>query len=215
MGSYPNLSKKVFNIRYSCPFWDTLADIYLQKYANNPLNLANVLFLLPNRRACQMLTAAFVRKQGMRPTILPQMTPISEPNDDDLFFNGFEYENFFDDIRQPIHKEERLFLFTRLIMSKPGDFGLKQINLAQAYNLAGDLAKLIDEACNQGLSFDRLQDLVPEKYATHWQETLKLLQIITEYWPQILQEREAEDSCVLKNKLLDSYNCMFLACFIY
>ena len=202
MESYPNLSKKVFNIRYSCPFWDTLAGIYLEKYANNPLNLANVLFLLPNRRACQMLTAAFVRKQGMRPTILPQMTPISEPNDDDLFFNGFEYENFFDDIRQPIHKEERLFLFTRLIMSKPGDFGLKQINLAQAYNLAGDLAKLIDEACNQGLSFDRLQDLVPEKYATHWQETLKLLQIITEYWPQILQEREAEDSCVLKNKLL-------------
>ena len=87
-------------------------------------------------------------------------------------------------------------------MSKPNDFGLKQISLAQALSLAIDLAKLIDTACSQGLSFDKLQDLVPEKYATHWQETLKLLKIITEYWPQILAERKAVDCCDLKNRLL-------------
>lgn len=48
----------------------------------------------------------------------------------------------------------------------------------------------------------KLQDLVPEKYATHWPETLKLLKIITEYWPQILAERKAVDCCDLKNRLL-------------
>ncbi len=192
----------VFNIRNSCPFWDTLADIYLRKYRDNLLALANVLFLLPNRRACQMLTAAFVRKQGLQPTILPQMTPISELDDDEVFFNGFSHTKIFDEETHPISKEERLFLFTRLIMSKPEDFGLKRLNLPQAYALANDLAVLIDTACNQGLSFDRLQDLVPDKYATHWQETLKLLKIITEYWPQILLERNAVDSCALKNKIL-------------
>ena len=100
--------------------------------------------------------------------------------------------------RPTIGKEERLFIFSRMIMSKPNDFGLKQISLAQALSLAIDLAKLIDTACSQGLSFDKLQDLVPEKYATHWQETLKLLKIITEYWPQILAERKAVDCCDLK-----------------
>ncbi len=192
----------VFNIRSSIPFWDTLAELYLHKYHDNLLALANVLFLLPNRRSCQMLTAAFVRKQGLKPTILPQMTPISELDDDEVFFNGFSYTKIFDEESHPISKEERLFLFMRLIMSKPNDFGLKRLNLAQAYALANDLATLIDDACNQGLSFDRLQDLVPDKYATHWQETLKLLKIITEYWPQILQERNAIDRCMLKNKIL-------------
>lgn len=168
------------------------------KYSQNRLDLAGVLFLLPNRRACQALTAAFIRLQGMQPTILPQMTPIAELDDDEIFFNGFNLSEAFKEERPTIGKEERLFIFSRLIMSKPNDFGLKQISLAQALSLAIDLAKLIDTACSQGLSFDKLQDLVPEKYATHWQETLKLLKIITEYWPQILAERKAVDCCDLK-----------------
>lgn len=194
--------KNIFNIRISSPFWETLARVYLQKYSQNRLDLAGVLFLLPNRRACQALTAAFIRLQGMQPTILPQMTPIAELDDDEIFFNGFNLSEAFREERPTIGKEERLFIFSRLIMSKPNDFGLKQISLAQALSLAIDLAKLIDTACSQGLSFDKLQDLVPEKYATHWQETLKLLKIITEYWPQILAERKAVDCCDLKNRLL-------------
>lgn len=194
--------KNIFNIRISSPFWETLARVYLQKYSQNRLDLAGVLFLLPNRRACQALTAAFIRLQGMQPTILPQMTPIAELDDDEIFFNGFNLSEAFKEERPTIGKEERLFIFSRLIMSKPNDFGLKQISLAQALSLAIDLAKLIDTACSQGLSFDKLQDLVPEKYATHWQETLKLLKIITEYWPQILAERKAVDCCDLKNRLL-------------
>lgn len=190
--------KNIFNIRISSPFWETLARVYLQKYSQNRLDLAGVLFLLPNRRACQALTAAFIRLQGMQPTILPQMTPIAELDDDEIFFNGFNLSEAFREERPTIGKEERLFIFSRLIMSKPNDFGLKQISLAQALSLAIDLAKLIDTACSQGLSFDKLQDLVPEKYATHWQETLKLLKIITEYWPQILAERKAVDCCDLK-----------------
>lgn len=192
----------IYNICNSCSFWDVLADIYTTRYANDDLGLAGVLFLLPNRRACQALTAAFVRKQGMRPSILPQIMPIAEIDDDDLFFNGFDVFSLFEEEGNTISREERLFLFTRLIMSKPNDFGLKQISLAQALSLAIDLANLIDTANNQGLSFDRLATLVPEKYAIHWQETLKLLKIITEFWPQILKERKAIDVSSFRNKIL-------------
>lgn len=195
-------SSHLFNIPLSCSFWDTLAKLYIDKYQGDYLQLANVLFLLPNRRACVDLANAFVRIHGRAPAILPQMLPIADMDDDEVFFSGFNLDEMFDAENQTISRDERLFLFTRLIMSKPSDFGLKQISLAQALNLAIDLAKLIDTAINQGLSFDKLQDLVPEKYATHWQETLKLLKIITEFWPMILKERDAVDACTLKNSLL-------------
>lgn len=44
--------------------------------------------------------------------------------------------------------------------------------------------------------------MVPEEYAVHWQETLKFLQIITEYWPQILAERQLIDASDRRNRLL-------------
>ena len=194
--------KNIYNIPLSCSFWDTLADIYLEKYQSQSFGLASVLFLVPNRRSCQMLTAAFIRQQGLNPAILPQIIPIAEIDDEELFFSGFGNPDFIIEEKMAISKEERLFLFARMIMSKPNDFGLKQISLAQALNLALDLAGLIDTACQMELSFDKLADLVPEKYATHWQETLKLLKIITEFWPQILAERQAIDMAELKRNLL-------------
>lgn len=194
--------KNVFNIRLSCSFWDVLARIYLKKYKSDTLKLAAVIFLVPNRRACQALTNAFIREQGLAPTILPQIIPIAEIDDDELFFSQFGIYGSTEQTKRVINKEERLFLFARLIMSKPNEFGLKQISLAQAVNLALDLGNLIDTACQQGLSFDKLEELVPEKYATHWQETLKLLKIITEFWPQILEERLAIDASELKKQIL-------------
>ena len=192
----------IYNIPGSCPFWDSLAEIYLNEFQNEKLGLADALFLLPNRRACQALTNAFVKLQGLKPTVLPQIIPITEIEDDEFFFSSFDVETIWNDLKTPISKEERLFLFTRLIMSKPNEFGIPQLTPAQALNLALNLATLIDTANNQNLSFDKLHDLVPEKYASHWQEILKLLKIITEYWPQILHERNAIDASEFKNLLL-------------
>ena len=161
--------KNIFKIRLSCSFWDVLAKLYLKRYQENALNLAATIFLVPNRRACLALTNAFIREHGLKPTILPQIIPIADIDDDELFFSQFGISGTVEQTKRIIHKEERLFLFSRLIMSKPNDFGLKQISLAQAVNLALDLGNLIDMTCQQGLSFDKLENLVPEKYATHWQ----------------------------------------------
>ena len=194
--------KNIFNIRSSCSFWDCLAEHYSKKYADNDIGLASALFLVPNRRASRALLDAFLRINGRKPTILPTVIPISEIDDDELFFNEFILNGNANDYKRPIENEERIFLFTRMIMSKPNDFGLKQISLAQALNLAIDLAKMMDIAYNKGLSFDKLKDLVPEKYASHWQETLKLLEIITEFWPQILSERNAIDISEMKKNMI-------------
>lgn len=197
-----NFYKNIFNIPYTICFWDTIAKTYLHEFSLQKIKLADVLFLVPNRRACLALTNSFVKEQGLTPTILPQIVPITDIEDDELFFSSFDMDQIWENISQPISKEERLFLFARMIMSKPNEFGITKLSPAQAVNLAMSLANLMDTAYNQNLSFDKLYDLVPEKYATHWQEILKLLKIITEYWPQILDERKAKDVVDLKNIIL-------------
>lgn len=105
----------IFNIRLSCSFWETLARIYLERYKEKQLEFASVLFLVPNRRACQALTSAFLQQQGLSPTILPQIIPIAEIDNDELFFSQFGFGGNVKTTTSVISKEERLFLFSRLI----------------------------------------------------------------------------------------------------
>ena len=196
--------KNIFNIPASCPFWESLASIYIDKFSNNQLGLANVDFLVSNRRNCIALTNAFIKLQDGKPTILPKITPISEIDDDELFFSYFDCKDILEEQYNPISREDRLFLLAKMIMLKPNEFGIKQLSLVQALNLAENLANFLDTCYNQGLSFDKLNELAPEKYATHWQETLKLLKIITFYWPQILEERGVIDVCLFKNRILEA-----------
>ena len=60
---------------------------------------------------------------------------------------------------------------------------------AAACALADDLARLIDDMTMRGVSWDRLDGLVPEALDPYWQLTLKFLQLARQSWPQILSER--------------------------
>lgn len=71
---------------------DTLAARFLEEYRDNPLDLAEVLFLLPNRRACQNLQDAFVRLKGLQPTLLPRLMPLGEVEEDELLLTGNHIE---------------------------------------------------------------------------------------------------------------------------
>lgn len=196
------MAENIFNIAQSCSLVDVLAKKVSRIYADNPLELANVLFLLPNRRACVSLRDAFVRDNGLKPSILPQIVPIADADEDEIFLNGSANSEVLRQLPPAIDNYERLFLFTRLIISKPAEYGLPEMTFAQAFALAQDLAKLMDVFYNEQLSFDGLKNLVPEQYAVHWQETLNFLQIISKYWPQILQERGLCDMVNRKNALL-------------
>ncbi len=196
------MAENIFNIAQSCSLVDVLAKKFSRIYADNPLELANVLFLLPNRRACVSLRDAFVRDNGLKPSILPQIVPIADADEDEIFLNGSANSEVLRQLPPAIDNYERLFLFTRLIISKPAEYGLPEMTFAQAFALAQDLAKLMDVFYNEQLSFDGLKNLVPEQYAVHWQETLNFLQIISKFWPQILQERGLCDMVNRKNALL-------------
>ena len=51
---------------------------------------------------------------------------------------------------------------------------------------------------------DALADLVPEDYATHWQETLEFLKILGEVWPQIRAVEGGIDPAERRLKLIQA-----------
>ena len=165
--------------------------------------LSKVLILLPNRRAQRSLSDAFVKLKGMVPTLLPQMRAIGDVSEDEIMLSGQDVHDEFINLPEVIEAQERTMLFMRLIMSRYKDFGLEKVSLSQACSLALELGGLIDTAQMYGLDWSNLKNLAPEEYAQHWQETLKFLEIITKYWPSILEERGCIDASERKNNLIN------------
>ena len=79
---------KIFNVSSSNCFVEILAEKLLNDYQNNILELSKVLILLPNRRAQRSLSDAFVKLNGMTPTLLPQMRAIGDVSEDEIMLSG-------------------------------------------------------------------------------------------------------------------------------
>lgn len=193
----------VYNIPYSCPFVDTLVQKISKEFEHNKEELADVIFLMPNRRTCVSLREAFIRYNGKKPVMLPKIIPVGDLEEKDIFLLGAKNDDIMDSLLPAINDYERLFLFAKLIVSKPADYGVPEMSFAQALSLAKDLALLIDVSYNENLSFDELKNIVPEQFSAHWQQTLEFLKIITENWPKILKERNVTDSAYSKNMLIE------------
>ena len=198
------MAPRLYNLSLTCNYTDVLAAEFLREYEDNPLALADVLFLLPNRRAAKSLREAFIRHKGMTPTLLPQMLPIGDVEEDELFLTGGEFGEQLLHLSPAVGTTERSLLLARLIARKPQDYGLEKMPLGQAVYLAQELSSLLDMVENERLDFTALKALVPEEYARHWQETLKFLTIITDWWPSILAERGLLNPAERRRQLLEA-----------
>ncbi|WP_287201719.1 hypothetical protein, partial [Mesorhizobium sp.] len=72
---------------------------------------------------------------------------------------------------------------------------------ADAIWLARDLARLMDEIETEGTDWTRLADLVTGNLAGWWQVTLDFLRIVTENWPNLLEERDRSNPAAHRNAL--------------
>lgn len=191
---------KIYNINAEKSLVDVLAERFFALYKDKPEELAEVLFLLPSRRACQNLKEAFVRQNGRAPTILPQIRPLADDEDDEFYLSGNADFSF--SLKPAVPPFYRALVLTKMIMRTPKQWGLGDISAAQAYALAQNLSELIDLTRENNLSFDNITNIVREEYAEHWQQILQLLAIITLHWPKILQEEGYIDSSARKAELL-------------
>ena len=204
---------RVFSIPAGVSFSDTLAAELLRHAEGDPLKLAEMTVLLPNRRACRTLQEAFLR-QAIRPdlgsaSLLPRLMPIGDLDSDDLSVLGGALFGAAADIPPAIGELKRRMLLARLIMAARkqdlprGGPRADTIRLDQAAQLAAELARLLDQVETERKDLSALEGLVPESLAEHWQLTINFLDILRRAWPEILAGEGAIDPADRRNRLLD------------
>jgi ATP-dependent helicase/nuclease subunit B len=181
------------------PFVDALAAGIRAAVGDDPAALTEVRVIVPNRRACRALGLAFLRQTAGRPLLLPQMTPLGDLDEDEIFLDDAA-DTTADDLTIPpaITPLRRQLLLTRLVLAA------RQGRIAhdQAVRLARELARLLDQIQTERLDFRQIKELVPAELARHWQITLDFLSLLTEHWPRILAEEATIDPAERRNRLL-------------
>ncbi|MCB9987982.1 MAG: double-strand break repair protein AddB [Rhodospirillales bacterium] len=190
----------LYTIPPGIPFVDALADGLLKQSDGSPEMLSTFRVLLPTRRACRNLREAFLRLSNGKPLLLPRMQPLGDIDEDELSLTLSGYENIPDFFELPpgLPPLKRQVLLARLIM-KARDL---HHNPDQAFALAHELGRFIDQIYIENLDMADLQNLVPDSLSEHWQITLDFLKILSENWPAILAENGVIDAADRRNRLL-------------
>ncbi len=181
----------VATIAAGLPFVDALAAGLLAEAGDDRLALADMLVLLPTRRACRSLGEAFLRRAGGQGLLLPRIRPIGEIEAEELLLDG-TLELTLPPAIAPLRRQ---LLLARLL--SPLDWPLEH-----ALRLAGELGGLLDELQTERVPFGALDRLVPDALAEHWQTSRELLAIIAEAWPRALADEGALDPAERRHRLL-------------
>src|ERR1700722_5074512 len=212
------MTPRVFTIPASAPFLPTLIRALTGGKlgvvgAGDPLALASATLYLPTRRACRLLRDAFLDVLDGDAAILPRIIAIGDIDEDEIAFAEAAAGDIAPDalaLPEALGGLERRLLLTRLVSAWAqsselhGASGTPLVaqTPASACALADDLARLIDDMTTRGVSWDRLGDLVPDKFDIYWQLTLRFLQIAHRAWPEVLRERNCIEPAERRDRLI-------------
>ncbi len=194
----------VFTIPAHRAFADALATGLIAQSGDDPLALARAVVLVPNNRAGQAISDAFVRRAegGL---LLPRLVAIGDPELDErlgglLDPNGSEDDAPIPPAIDPLGRQmilARLTVEARALAGDPIDGG-------EAIRLAGELGRTLDQLLIEQIDPKRLRDLVslPE-LSEHWRRSLDMLDAILTRWPDELAARGRIDLAERRNRLLD------------
>ena len=199
---------ELYNLPAHTSFVDGLVAGIRARFGDDPLTLSDVLILLPNRRAVRSLRDAFLRQAGGKSLLLPRIEPIGDVDEDDLFLSGNLPQATWDSALAPaISPFTRQMLLMDIIARwyrrRQAVTGEPVPEVAQCAILAQALGQFLDQVQTEQLTFRDLENLVPEEYAGHWQQTLEFLKILTEHWPDILGPTGFSDVAARRNILLE------------
>jgi len=216
--SIVDMTPRVFTIPASAPFLPTLIEALTSgklgfAVVGDPLALAAATLYLPTRRACRLMRDAFLDVLKGDAAILPRIIAIGDIDEDEIAFAEAAAGDIAADalaLPPALDGLERRLLLTQLVTkwaTSPELHGISGTPLvaqtpAAACALADDLARLIDDMTTRDVSWDRLDDLVPDQFDTFWQLTLRFLQIARKTWPDVLREQGLIEPAARRDALI-------------
>jgi ATP-dependent helicase/nuclease subunit B len=192
---------RVFSVPSSAPFLRTViaasVDGRLVKgfeARSNPAKLGDATLYLPTRRAGRLAREIFLDVLNAEAAVLPRIVALGDIDEDELAF-AEESEQFAGlaplEIPPKLSDLERRLTLARLVaawakspVTAPQVVG----GPASTLQLAGDLARLMDDMVTRGVDWNALDKLVPDQLDRYWQHSLQFLRIARQAWPAYLQE---------------------------
>lgn len=187
--------------------------------ASGPFALARATIYVPTQRARRALVSALAdAAQGA--TLLPRIAALGALDDDEA--GGADDPGIGDDSAVPpaIGPLARRLLLTDLVLAwaraLPGAIvsadaqgvasdGTRPLLVgtspADAFALAGELGRVIDEFIIEGIDPRRLGALADAEHDRYWQITTRFLEIAFDVWPKLLGERGAIDAAERRVRL--------------
>lgn len=192
--------KSVYNIPAGLPFARSIVRTLLKNHAGKPEELAAYTILLPTRRACRTFQEIFLQETGGAPLLLPKIQPMGDVDEQDLSLSLAGSGTLEQILSLPpaISPLRRRILLAKTIQAIEGFTN----GFDQALALGDALAGFLDQIIIENLAFADLADIVPEEFSRHWQITLDFLKILSEAWPNILEEEGVIDAADRRNRLM-------------
>lgn len=192
----------LYDIPAHLPFLDCLAAGVMERMRGQSAEaLGRATILLPTRRSARALRDAFLRMAEQNALLMPRMRALaglSTEDADELALPALL------DLPPAVESLTRQSVLTGFVMRLPARHG-GPTTPDQAWQLAGELGRLFDEVAleekdpallreTDPLRFaeawlDRLEALVPQEQATHWQITTTFLRGIASQWAGWLTEQ--------------------------
>lgn len=187
----------IYTIPAGVPFARELAKGVVERTGRDPLKLADALIFVPTRRAARTLRDAFVEAQAGA-ALGPRIRALGDVSEEELTFDPTT-----DDLELPpaVAPLRRRLLLATLVQRWQERRG-EQTGLAQSVAYANELANFLDEAHTQGVDLTQIDGLVTGALATHWQEVVEFLKIVTEQWPGVLEDERAMEPALRRDEML-------------
>lgn len=210
----------LFSIPAGAPFLSVLAQALIagrfgKAYdPHDPAALSRTTLYLPTQRAARAFSTILSEKLGGRPLLLPRIVPLGDVEEAQTALIAGAGDALALERVAPIETLRRRFILTTLIAAwgrtanrqhlklDPAEPSLVPATLAEAWGLAGDLSRLLDQLQTEGVSPARLKGLDAARFDEIWQFNARFLDIIAQAWPAILEQRGECDPAAFRNRML-------------
>ncbi len=151
-----------------------------------PDGLSQTVILLPNRRSCVVVREAFQKELRGKASLLPRLIPLADIDTALVNLLGANALSMLKQVPPAMSESQQRYLLTQQIMAFEAR-RLANITLDYGLTLADTLMALQEQCCRAEVRLTQaaLRPLMHVDFATHWNDALQFLAILTDTWPQI------------------------------